>query len=110
MQQFFEEIENAFSKQNIELSQSQKEQFYNYYCMLLEWTQKFNLTAITEKKDVIYKHFLDSVSAYKLLKQNSYILDVGAGAGFPSLPLKILRPDLKIVLLDSVNKKVTFLQ
>lgn len=110
MQQFFEEIENAFSKQNINLTNLQKEQFYNYYSMLVEWNQKFNLTAITEKKDVIYKHFLDSVSAYNLLKENSYILDVGAGAGFPSLPLKILRPDLKIVMLDSVNKKITFLQ
>lgn len=110
MQQFFEEIEKAFLKQNIKLNQEQKEKFYNYYNLLLEWNQKFNLTAITERQEVIYKHFLDSVSAYNKLEKNSYILDVGAGAGFPSLPLKILRPDLKVVMLDSVNKKITFLQ
>ena len=110
MQQFFEEIEIAFSKQNIKLNNEQKEKFYNYYLLLLEWNKKFNLTAITEKRDVIYKHFLDSVSAYNIIEQNAFVLDVGAGAGFPSLPLKILRPDLKIVMLDSVNKKITFLQ
>ena len=110
MQQFLEEIENIFLKNKIVLSQKQKEDFYNYYCLLIEWNNKFNLTAITEQKDVIYKHFLDSVSSANLIKENSYVLDIGAGAGFPSLPLKILRPDLKIVMLDSVNKKVLFLQ
>lgn len=110
MQQFFNEIESAFSKYKISLTEKQKTDFYNYYNLLIEWNNKFNLTTITQQKDVIYKHFLDSVSAASLIKENSYILDIGAGAGFPSLPLKILRPDLKIVMLDSVNKKVVFLQ
>ena len=110
MQQFFEELANAFSKHNINLTENQKQDFYNYYCLLIEWNNKFNLTAITQQKDVIYKHFLDSISSANLIKENSFILDIGAGAGFPSLPLKILRPDLKIVMLDSVNKKILFLQ
>lgn len=110
MQAFFDQIDASFSAIDIKLTDTQKQQFYDYYKLLIDWNNKFNLTAITEKTDVIKKHFLDSCCAVNLLKQNAYILDIGAGAGFPSLPLKILRPDLNIVLIDSVNKKVTFLQ
>ncbi|MBQ3047864.1 MAG: 16S rRNA (guanine(527)-N(7))-methyltransferase RsmG [Clostridia bacterium] len=110
MQVFFKDIDSAFSTINIKLTEQQKQQFYNYYTMLIEWNEKFNLTTITDKSDVIKKHFLDSCCGANFIKQNSYVLDIGAGAGFPSLPLKILRPDLKLVLIDSVNKKVTFLQ
>jgi len=110
MQAFFDQIDASFSAIDIKLTDKQKQQFYDYYKLLIDWNNKFNLTAITEKTDVIKKHFLDSCCAVNLLKQNAYILDIGAGAGFPSLPLKILRPDLKVVLIDSVNKKVTFLQ
>ena len=109
-EQFCIEINNVFSKHNITLTQKQTEDFYKYYSLLIEWNKKFNLTAITEQTEVIVKHFLDSVICYNLLPQDSKIIDIGAGAGFPSFPLKILRPDLKITLIDSVNKKVTFQQ
>ena len=109
-EQFCDEINNVFSKHNITLTEKQIEDFYNYYSLLIEWNQKFNLTAITEQSEVIVKHFLDSIICYNLLPQNAKIIDIGAGAGFPSFPLKILRPDLKITLIDSVNKKVTFQQ
>ena len=109
-EQFCSEINNVFNKHNIFLTEKQTEDFYKYYSLLIEWNQKFNLTAITEQKEIIVKHFLDSVVCYNLLPDNAKIIDVGAGAGFPSFPLKILRPDLKITLIDSVNKKVSFQQ
>ena len=109
-EQFFSEINNVFNKHNINLTEKQIEDFYKYYTLLIEWNQKFNLTAITEQQEVIVKHFLDSVICYNLLPENAKIIDIGAGAGFPSFPLKIIRPDLKITLIDSVNKKVTFQQ
>lgn len=107
---FSNKISDIFIKHNIELTQEQKEKFYNYYKLLVSWNEKFNLTTITSMEDVIVKHFLDSVIAYKSIKQDAKIIDIGAGAGFPSLPLKILRPDLTVLMVDSVNKKVTFLQ
>lgn len=109
-EQFINKITQVFEKNNISLLPEQKQQFYKYYSLLIEWNEKFNLTAITEMEDVIVKHFLDSVIGSSFIKENSTIIDVGAGAGFPSLPLKIVRPDLKILLVDSVNKKITFLQ
>ena len=107
---FFSRIEECFNKKDIKLTEEQKEKFFTYYNLLLEWNNKFNLTAITSMEDVIYKHFFDSVLGEKYIKQNAKIIDIGAGAGFPSIPLKILRPDIQIVMLDSVNKKITFLQ
>ena len=107
---FILKLKECFNNNNIELTPEQEEKFEVYYNMLLEWNQKFNLTTITQQDDVILKHFLDSVKSNFLIPHNSYVLDLGSGAGFPGIPLKILRPDLKIVLLDSVNKKILFLQ
>lgn len=83
-----------------------------YASMLVEWNGKMNLTAITEPRDMVVKHFLDSLLLLKAveLPQEASIIDVGTGAGFPSVPVKVLRPDLKLNLLDSLNKRLVFLQ
>lgn len=83
--------------------------FNRYAEMLRERNEKINLTAITEPEEVKIKHFLDSCSAAELLPGGASVLDIGSGAGFPGLPLKIVRPDLTVTLLDSVNKKVAFM-
>ncbi|SHF03856.1 16S rRNA m(7)G-527 methyltransferase [Thermoanaerobacter uzonensis DSM 18761] len=88
------------------------EHFQKYYALLLEWNQKMNLTAITEESEVVIKHFLDSLSAIKSekIKGDEKIIDVGTGAGFPSIPLKIVFPKLKATLLDSSKKRIIFLE
>lgn len=87
------------------------EKFEKYYELLIEWNNKFNLTTITDEKDVIIKHFVDSLLVVKSFDFSNIdsILDIGTGAGFPGIPLKIVYPEIKLVLIDSVNKKVTFL-
>lgn len=85
------------------------DKFSRYYSLLVEWNEKFNLTAITDECGVWLKHFADSVTSESLIKQGASILDVGSGAGFPGIPLKIVRDDISLTMLDSVNKKVTFL-
>jgi len=95
----------------VELDENQLSQFYRYYEMLIDWNEIINLTAITEFEEVIKKHFLDSISIGRLLKQNEEvtILDIGTGAGFPGIPIKIAFPNTKVTLLDSLNKRVNFL-
>lgn len=102
-------LKELFLKYNITLSDEQIDKFNKYYEYLISENEKYNLTAITEKNDVYLKHFIDSVLPYNYFKSHSLILDVGTGAGFPSIPLAILRPDLNFILIDSVNKKVNFL-
>ena len=86
------------------------EKFNIYYDLLIEWNNKFNLTSITDKKDVEIKHFIDSITSFNYIESNSYICDIGAGAGFPSIPLAIIKPDCKFILIDSLNKRINFLQ
>lgn len=95
----------------LSLSEKQVEQFLRYYELLVEWNEKINLTAITEYNDVMKKHFVDSVSLCKAMDLNNAmtVIDVGTGAGFPGLALKIAFPNLKITLLDSLNKRILFL-
>ena len=101
----------SLQKQGITLSQKQIQQFELYYTTLIEWNQKMNLTAITQKEDVYLKHFYDSLTIsfdYPLDQQS--LCDIGAGAGFPSIPLKIVYPNLKITIVDSLTKRITFLK
>ncbi len=102
---------SKLKQQGIELSDKQKNQFEVYFNTLVEWNQKINLTAITEKDDVYLKHFYDSIAAafYYDFTKELQLCDVGAGAGFPSIPLKICFPHLQVTIVDSLNKRITFL-
>ncbi len=104
-----EKIKKIFKNNKITISDLQAKQFKEYYNYLIEENSKFNLTAITNFEDVVYKHFLDSVIFFERFEKNAKIIDVGTGAGFPGVPLKILRPDLNVILLDSLNKRIIFL-
>ena len=95
----------------ITLNDKQITQFEDYFLQLIEWNKKMNLTTITEKEEVYIKHFLDSVYLTKICKLDKQrILDVGSGAGFPSIPLKIVFPDLQVTIIDSLNKRIQFLE
>lgn len=105
-----EKLEKMLKKYEIDAKFQKINEFLLFYNELLEWNKKFNLTKIVNEDEVIVKHFLDSVYPHSFLPMNSNVLDIGAGAGFPSIPLKIIRKDLKITMLDSLNKRVTFLK
>ena len=96
----------------IKLNETQLEQLKIYFEMLVEWNEKINLTAITDTEGVAIKHFADSLAMFNFVDvpQNASVIDVGTGAGFPGVVLKIARPDIKLTLLDSLNKRLVFLQ
>ncbi|MCH4404618.1 16S rRNA (guanine(527)-N(7))-methyltransferase RsmG [Staphylococcus haemolyticus] len=104
-------LAKELSEHGIELSDKQKEQFQTYYRLLVEWNEKMNLTSIIDEHEVYLKHFYDSItpSFYYDFNQPLTICDVGAGAGFPSIPLKIVYPELKVTIVDSLNKRIQFL-
>lgn len=112
-EKFIIKLSAELSEISLQLSEAQIEMFYQYYELLIKWNKVMNLTAITEPDDVITKHFVDSLSLNKAVEDLSdccyHIIDVGTGAGFPGIPLKIAYPNLKITLLDSLNKRVKFL-
>ena len=103
---------DIFAQHKIDLSGEQLGQLDRYAELLVEWNQKMNLTAITDPQGILIKHFLDSILPFTLipLAQNASLIDVGTGAGFPAIPLLIWRPDLQITLLDSLKKRLSFLE
>jgi 16S rRNA (guanine527-N7)-methyltransferase len=106
-----EQFKAMLLEKGIALSDEQLNQFDQYFHILVEWNEKMNLTAITDQADVYLKHFYDSISAafYFDFTQHLHLCDVGAGAGFPSIPLKIVFPHLEVTIVDSLNKRITFL-
>ena len=103
-------LKNSCSQIGLDLSENQINKFLNYKEFLLEYNQNVNLTAITEPKDVIQKHFIDSLNILKYINEEETVIDVGTGAGFPAIPLKILNEKLDITLLDSLNKRLIFIE
>jgi len=102
----------AFSKENFSFTEGQIKQFSDYYALLIEWNQKMNLTAIEKPEEVAYKHFVDSLFLLRVQHDinGKSLIDVGTGAGFPGIPLKIMLPEIELTLFDSLNKRVLFLQ
>ena len=108
-EEFFQKIDKYLNELQIKLDKKQLNQFFDYMNLLIDWNKKINLTAITLPEEIILKHFIDSMTISKYIPQDAYLVDVGTGAGFPGIPLKILRKDIKIVLVDSLNKRINFL-
>ena len=110
LEEFKIELKRACEKNEIMLLEEQIEKFYKYMNLLIEWNQKINLTAIVEPKEIIQKHFIDSMSVLDYLQDKKKIIDVGTGAGFPGIPIKIANPNINVTLLDSLQKRVNFLE
>ena len=109
IEEFKEVIKASFKRINCEPSDTQINQFYNYMNILLEYNKIMNLTAITEPREIILKHFVDSLTTLDYIENNSLLIDVGTGAGFPGIPIKIMYPETEVILLDSLNKRINFL-
>ncbi|WP_188399264.1 16S rRNA (guanine(527)-N(7))-methyltransferase RsmG [Sporomusa sp. GT1] len=112
MGSFQELVANAAAEYGLQLTNGQIAAMDTYYRLLLEWNEKMNLTAITEPHEVAVKHMIDSLSCYReeIFTAAARIVDVGTGAGFPGIPLKIFQPELELILMDSLNKRLNFLR
>lgn len=102
-------LQKQTEKLGVELDDKQKEKFYNYMELLIRWNENINLTAITEPKEVLQKHFVDSLTIIPYVEKNAKVIDVGTGAGFPGIPLKIAEKNVEVTLLDALNKRLNFL-
>lgn len=107
--EFFIKLKNESSNLGQLLNDKQLQQFYEYMNLLLEWNEKINLTSITKQEEIITKHFIDSITVLKYLEGKVSIIDIGTGAGFPGIPLKIADSKLELTLVDSLNKRISFL-
>ena len=107
--EFKNKLSNLLQRINIEIKDEELNKFYSYMNLMLDWNAKINLTAITEEDDIILKHFVDSLTIYKYIEDNKSVIDIGTGAGFPGIPLAILKNNNKFTLVDSLNKRINFL-
>ena len=109
--EYFQIMKEASMEVGFDLIEKQYNQFITYMKLLQEWNEKINLTAITEDEEVIKKHFIDCIKAFKskAVRNAKTVIDVGTGAGFPGLPIAIMNPDISVTLLDSLNKRINFL-
>lgn len=108
-EEFKKKLTEKLRKIQIDISDIQIKQFYDYMNLLIEWNKKINLTAIIEPDEIILKHFIDSLTINNEIKKGDKIADIGTGAGFPGIPIKILNPENEVVLIDSLNKRLIFL-
>ena len=103
-------LDKYLNETSLKFNEKQKEQLYLYMNLLIEWNEKINLTAITKPEEIILKHFIDSITILKEIKDDVKLVDVGTGAGFPGIPISIMKPSIKVTLVDSLNKRLMFLQ
>ena len=108
--EFSYDLINKLEKIDVDITSIESEKFYTYMKLLIEENKKINLTAITDEKDIILKHFVDCITINKYLKESNRILDIGTGAGFPGIPLKIINENKNFTLVDSLNKRIEFLK
>ena len=106
-EEFKSELIKQLKKVDIEIDEEKVIKFYKYMNLLIEWNKKINLTAIIEPNDIILKHFVDSLTIVKEIGQNGKLADIGTGAGFPGIPIKIFIPEIDVTLIDSLNKRIT---
>lgn len=106
---FFCNMNEKLKKLNIDINKQKSDKFLRYMELLIEWNKKVNLTAITDPEKIILKHFVDSLTINEYISENAKMVDVGTGAGFPGIPIAIFREDVEVVLLDSLNKRINFL-
>ena len=104
------ELAKLFKKGGYKLTDAQEAAFLRYYELLDEWNKKFNLTRITDERDVALKHFYDSVTGLKYIQNGSNVLDIGSGAGLPAIPIAIMKPDSKVTMVEATGKKAEFLK
>ena len=109
IKQFSSIMQQYGYKIQVQFTEEQLQKFYEYMNLLIEWNKKINLTAIIEPEDIVLKHFIDSLTILPFIDKNKKIIDIGTGAGFPGIPLKIMNKNTKITLLDSLNKRINFL-
>ncbi|MCY6485363.1 16S rRNA (guanine(527)-N(7))-methyltransferase RsmG [Clostridium aestuarii] len=109
---YYDILENAVESCGLSFSDKKYEQFIKYKDLLKEWNEKVNLTAIKEDEEIIKKHFIDSLKVFKFekLKEAKKIIDIGTGGGFPGIPMKIIKPEIEMVLLDSLRKRINVLE
>ena len=108
-EEFYIKMKNLSNNINIKITEDQIEKFYIYMNTLLEWNKKINLTAIEDEDQIILKHFIDSLTIQEYIKDSKNLIDIGTGAGFPGIPIAILNNNINITLLDSLNKRINFL-